>query len=41
MSYSLYEQFRELLKGDALSADEKEALSREILSIIFGEEEWP
>jgi len=39
MSDSLYEQFRELLTGEALSADEKEALSREILSIIFGEEE--
>jgi hypothetical protein len=39
MSDSLYEQFRELLTGEVLSADEKEALSREILSIIFGEEE--
>jgi hypothetical protein len=35
---SLYEQFRELLTGDTLSADEKEALSCEILSIVFGEE---
>jgi len=39
VSDSLYEQFRELLTGETLSADEKEALSREILSIIFGEEE--
>jgi hypothetical protein len=39
MSDSLYEQFRELLTGEGLSADEKEALSREILAIIFGEEE--
>jgi hypothetical protein len=39
MSDSLYEQFRELLTGESLSADEKEALSREILAIIFGEEE--
>ena len=39
MSDSLYEQFRGLLTGEPLSADEKEALSREILSIIFGKEE--
>jgi hypothetical protein len=39
MSDSLYEQFRELLPVETLSADEKEALSREILSIIFGKEE--
>lgn len=38
MNDSLYEQFRELLTGETLSADEKEALSREILSIIFGVE---
>ena len=39
MSDSLYEQFRGLLTGETLSADEKEALSGEILAIIFGEEE--
>lgn len=39
MSDSLYEQFTELLTGEGLSAEEKEALSREILSIIFGEEQ--
>lgn len=39
MNDSLYEQFRELLTGETLSADEKEALSREILSIVFVEEE--
>jgi hypothetical protein len=39
MSDSLYEQFRELLTGDALSPEEKEILSRKILTIIFGEEE--
>jgi hypothetical protein len=38
VSDSLYEQFRELLTGETLSADEKEALSREILVVIFGEE---
>ncbi len=39
MSDSLYEQFRELLTGEALSPEEKEALSRKILAIIFAEEE--
>ncbi len=39
MNDSLYEQFRELLTGEALSAAEKEALCRKILSIILGEEE--
>jgi hypothetical protein len=39
MSDSLYEQFRELLTRETLSADEKEVLSRKILAIVFGEEE--
>jgi hypothetical protein len=39
MSNALYEQFRELLTGETLSADEKEVLSRKILAIVFGEEE--
>jgi hypothetical protein len=39
MNDLLYEQFRELLTGEILSADEKDALSRKILSIIFKEEE--
>jgi hypothetical protein len=39
MSDSLYEQFRELLEGDTLSPEEKEELSRKILSIIFGDME--
>jgi len=39
MSDSLYEQFRELLTGEILSAEEKEVLSSKILAIIFGEEE--
>ena len=39
MSDSLYEQFRGLLTGETLSAYEKETLSRESLSIIFGKEE--
>jgi hypothetical protein len=39
MNDSLYEQFRGLLTGDALSSEEKEALSLKILAIIFGEEE--
>jgi hypothetical protein len=39
MSDSLYEQFRELLTGETLSAEEKEILSRKILAIIYGEME--
>jgi len=39
MNDSMYEEFRELLTGDALSAEQKEELSRKILVIIFGEEE--
>jgi hypothetical protein len=39
MSDSLYEQFKDLLTGEALSPEEKEALSRKILAILFGEEE--
>jgi hypothetical protein len=39
MSDSMYEEFRELLTGDALSDEQKEELSRKILAIIFGEEE--
>jgi len=39
MSDSLYEQFREVLTGDALSPEEKDELSRKILAIIFKEEE--
>jgi hypothetical protein len=39
MSDSLYEQFRELLTGETLSAEEKEVLGHKILAILFGEEE--